>query len=444
MRSLPAFRLRGGFGGPSTASAPQSFTCDDQTEFLADYFEDHAEAKDLPFGADKAMRRKAAALVNTVFETIRNYQVAVVVIERDSNLEAVCRIFETINSTATRLTTFDLAVARFFSTDGGLDLREAYDQSLSKHHQLKRFEVDGERVMQVLALWRALDEGQYVEATRSAILGLPKAFIDARWDSAVASLDSAYAWAEAHGALPRWAPQEGILVALAAFFGLSATPAWRARQTGFDATLERWFFAKLLQQGARQAANYKTAQDLAALMEWQKGGQLVPSPVDLTTDDIIGLTKSDVRYRTMHAILMLRSKVDLLTGDQLGADAEDHHIFPASFEKKHHLTRSRLESIANKLLVSPATNRRLSDDPPAKYMSELRSEVLGAGTTERVSERLAWGALPPTIQDAKYADRYDVSRFAFLKERANLLRSLVAQILGDALRDASVVDGDDE
>ena len=49
-----------------------------------------------------------------VFEAIRKFSIPFVALDNDAPLESVCRVFETINSTGTRLTTFDLAVARYY------------------------------------------------------------------------------------------------------------------------------------------------------------------------------------------------------------------------------------------------------------------------------------------------------------------------------------------
>ncbi len=88
--------------------------------------EEYFETNDEDLRGDRPRQREASARVNSIFETIRNYQVPYVVIDRSESLEAICRIFETINSTGTRLTTFDLAVARFFPEP---DLQSLLDES---------------------------------------------------------------------------------------------------------------------------------------------------------------------------------------------------------------------------------------------------------------------------------------------------------------------------
>ena len=113
--------------------------------FLTEYIEDSGDFTHL----ERSEQRKLAASIKGVFEKIRKFQLPFITLQADQKLEAVCRIFETINSTGTRLTTFDLAVARYFPEP---DLRRLWSASLERFDILRLFEVDGERVLQLLVI----------------------------------------------------------------------------------------------------------------------------------------------------------------------------------------------------------------------------------------------------------------------------------------------------
>ncbi|WP_275669302.1 DUF262 domain-containing protein [Thermus scotoductus] len=87
----------------------------EEQQYVIKYFLKHLQEE------ERAMQ--AIQKVHRVFETIRNYQVPYILLEGQEGVEAICRIFETINSTGTRLTTFDLAVARYFPYP---DLRDLF------------------------------------------------------------------------------------------------------------------------------------------------------------------------------------------------------------------------------------------------------------------------------------------------------------------------------
>ena len=119
--------------------------------FVSEYIQDSGDFDDY----DRNRQREAIADINGTFEVMRNYEIPVVTLEQDQGIEAICRVFETINSTGTRLSTFDLAVARFFPDP---DLRELWEQTLADYPILRQFGVSGERVLQVLYLVIATEE----------------------------------------------------------------------------------------------------------------------------------------------------------------------------------------------------------------------------------------------------------------------------------------------
>lgn len=114
----------------------------EEQKYVIDYFLSF-------FGHERDKAMLAIQKVNRIFETIRNYEVPYILLEGQEGIEAICRIFETINSTGTRLTTFDLAVARYFPDP---DLRDMYESARASHPVLSDFEVDGERILQTIVL----------------------------------------------------------------------------------------------------------------------------------------------------------------------------------------------------------------------------------------------------------------------------------------------------
>ena len=175
--------------------------------YVSEYIEDSGDFPN--FADNRTEARKAAARIKGVFETMRNYEVPVVTLERDSGIESVCRIFETINSTGTRLTTFDLAVARFYPEP---DLRKLWEDTLEQHSILKDFAVDGERVLQVLYLVTSARHGRYPDPTRSHLLGLTDGGeLRDEWDKSSMALAETYKWARGYGARPETLPSENVL-----------------------------------------------------------------------------------------------------------------------------------------------------------------------------------------------------------------------------------------
>jgi hypothetical protein len=404
---------------------------------VQEYFFDQGQPKDR---AEREERFKAAAKVSGYFETIRNFQVPLVIIDRSDSTEAICRIFETINSTGTRLTTFDLAVARYFPNP---DLQQLWSDVQDKYPMLRQFEVEGERLLQVIALLDGHESKQYVEVTRGALLALDRRSIERRWEVAAKALADAYSWVEQHGSVPGLLANEALLVPLAFFFA-QLTEAWKHRHPGYADFLARWYFANILQQGARQASNYRVAVATGQLRSWLDGdGEPEIPEVVLRPSDVISLSKTDNRYRALHALLRWSAPNDLWTGEPLRfEEVEDHHIFPAASAKRNGLQRKYLDSIANRVLVSTATNRRLSDRLPDDYLTSLLQQADKAGTGTVKRDMLAKACIPLNTS-------FSTDNCAkFLEARASLLVDMCQRLIGDQFRSTGALeptpDADDE
>lgn len=395
--------------------------------------EEYFESGEDSLRGDRPSQRRASAKVNRVFETVRNYQLPLVIIDRGDSTEAICRIFETINSTGTRLTTFDLAVARFFPQP---DLHKLWQESRAEYPVLTRFSAEGERVLQIVALLVAYETKTYLEATRGTLLTLSRDQIATRWAEAAAALAQAYEWVEARGAVPNMLANDALLVPLAFFLSV-VTDDWKHQHPGYGAILERWYFASSLEQGARQASNYRVAQAAGALRTWLTDGNTpdVPS-VGLAPEELLRLAKSDNRYRAIHSILRWKGGRDLWTEEPLKSDdVEDHHLFPAALAKRVSIPKRHLDSIANKLPVSTATNRKLSDRLPRDYIGTLLREAQRNGTFAAKIEMLQAACIPVHDTVDGIESQFDQTRAGeFFQARSKLILERLRSILGDALR----------
>jgi len=363
---------------------------------------------------------------------MRNYQIPLVIVDRGDSTEAICRIFETINSTGTRLTTFDLAVARFFPSP---DLHNLWQQSKAKHAVLERFSAEGERVLQVVAIDSGYEQRTYVEPTRGTLLNLTGADIAARWEECGDALAQALSWVEMHGAAPGLLSNDALLVPLAYFLG-KVTNQWKALNPSYNTILERWYFSHSLQQGARQASNYKIGQTVSALHKWLTEGVLPDMPtVRMSRTEVLRLAKTDARYQAILSLLRWKSGNDLWTEDLLKSDdVEDHHIFPAALAKRDRVSRRLLDSVANRLLVSRATNRNLSDRLPRDYIGKLLRDAEKTGTLGAKIDQLRSACIPADSSIDAFLNLLEPDNLErFLERRAELILDRIGLVLGDSL-----------
>lgn len=253
--------------------------------FISQYIEDSGDFPE--FENDRTSARQAAARVKGIFETIRKYSIPFVALDNDAPLESVCRVFETINSTGTKLTTFDLAVARYYPEP---DLKEFLDNSKESYPILAKYEIDGERILQILSLYRLRQDNKFPEATRSELLSLDAKFIDQYWNTAAECLSEVSTWVQRLGATPKTQPPHGTLVSIAAtlmcFPGGISNPE-------FSSVLRKRYFCTTLAANPSPVHNYKVGDDFRRFSDFLEKGTAIAYPrVFFTFNDLI-----DIKHR---------------------------------------------------------------------------------------------------------------------------------------------------
>ena len=414
----------------------------DQTKadiYVSEYMEDSGDFPE--FDRNRAAARRAAAFIKGIFETIRNYKVPVVTLDRDRGVESICRVFETINSTGTRLRTFDLAVARFFPEP---DLRKLWEDALERYPILENFEVDGERVLQVLCLVLAGREDQYPEPSRNNQLALGPDAINREWTRSSEALAITYQWAQAQGARPETLPNHNVLVALAGVRSLFSSEDLSREIWPDNDFIRRWYFSKVIQAGASQASNYRIGQDFSALRRYIKEGiQPHPEEVVLNLDIILKIKPSDVRYKSLQNVFATTIRQDLISGGNINSESKlhDHHIYPRNAHKKYDLPPRMLDSICNRIPILATSNQSLNEGYPQEYFKRLADQARAQGTLDGLQRRLRDCMIPGNPGEMAWSDSFAIDKFEeFCRRRAELIVSRVREIIGESLKVSSLSD----
>jgi hypothetical protein len=325
-------------------------------------------------------------------------------------------------------------VARYYPKP---DLKAFLDTSTEKYPILVDYEIDGERVLQILSLYNLRMTNKFPEATRSVLLSLDAAFIPDHWETAIDRLAETCDWIQKLGATPKTQPPQGTLVSIAAtlmcFPGSLGNPE-------FSSTLRKWYFCTTLAANPSPANNYKIGDDFRKFCNFLEQGMPVPYPrVYFTEEDLIDIKHiTDSRYKAIQALMRTTVREDLLTGNSLGANLEDHHIFPYSLNKSG-VSKHRLNSIVNRIIVSQETNRRISNLNPDKYLADLVKRHISEGNTGDLDRRLTNCFIPYLSGDPEFIHKFSKDRFdSFLADRANMVLKRIRDVVGDAWQASAV------
>jgi hypothetical protein len=304
----------------------------------------------------------------------RGYDIPAVTLKQERvPLQALAKIFETINRTGVRLDTFDLMVAKLFPH--GFFLRDEWQAVLDRHEGFGRFRIDGLEALRLIALrehLRQRDAEQRISVKgirQSDVLNLTPDVVKAEWEGATEALQKALDFFLERGVVRRQLiPAPAMLLPLADILWSGST------RPGFEMDLQRWFWASAFSQTYAQGANTQVVADARALRAWGTDELAVPAAVSsfsVDRDDLLDeRRRNEMLTRGLSALLVARDARDWITDERLKdvpleVDLEYHHVFPDKYLVDRGIDP---HIVSNYAVLTKSTNAALRNDPPADVL----------------------------------------------------------------------------
>ncbi len=121
--------------------------------------------------------------INTQWvKAIEDYRFPVVTLSNETQSDALCTIFETLNRTGVKLSVFELLTARFWPQN--INLRALWEKAREEYSILEDFDVDPYYVLQAISL--ACRKAP--SCKRSDVLNLETVDIETWWNPVIAGL----------------------------------------------------------------------------------------------------------------------------------------------------------------------------------------------------------------------------------------------------------------
>ena len=322
-----------------------------------------------------------------------NYQIPTIRLAKATPKEAVCQVFEKVNTGGVTLTVFELLTATFAAADGCFRLRDDWDaraRKLGEYRLLKRFPATG--FLQIVSLLTTYQRRRERLAENSEHESLPAVSCKRR-DVLRMALDDYRAWAdtavEGLKRAVRFLHEERIfrlenlpyatqLVPLGAIMGVLGDKA-----DGYSGRkrLKRWFWCGALGEMYGGSVETRFAIDIQDCVAWIEDDGDPPRTVQAAqfqADRLLTLrTRRSAAYKAVHALQLQRGSQDLRTGIPIDVHAyfdlavDIHHVFPVSWCKKNNIDGGDADSVVNKTALGYKTNRAIGGSAPSEYLRRL-------------------------------------------------------------------------
>ena len=372
--------------------------------------------------ANKSVRDEFRTFKKQVLENFKYYRVPVIALDRSTSKEAVCVVFEKVNTGGKPLDAFELVTAMYAAA--GHELRKDWygaGATLGRQGRLAETlrapgeksgviaEVSNTDFLQAVSLFYTRDRRRAAEASgkqgkelptvtgnRQALLGLP---LDEykKYEKAV---ESGFVKAAKFLHMQRIyrirdLPYQSQIVPLAAILA-DIGDAWEHEAN--RAKLAQWFWNGVFGELYGSAVESRSARDFMQVPPWLQGGP-EPSTVAEATFRAERLKTMRMRlsaaYKGMNALLMKAGALDFRSGQEFdhtvyfGENVDIHHIFPQDWCKKKGISPKVYDSIINKTPLAFKTNRAIGGVAPSEYLAKLergsdRAPAIDAATLDRL------------------------------------------------------------
>jgi hypothetical protein len=337
-----------------------------------------------------------------IIKGFTSYQLPVIVMKKENPKEAVCQVFEKVNTGGVSLTVFELLTASFASEE--FDLKDDWEKIKLKLSEFKPLKATSntdliqsitlfatyQRRLEQIALGKT-ENLPAVSAKRKEMLNLQledylkhrdkivKGFIKA---AKILTENSIYSARD----LP-YTTQLIPLAAILAHFGDEID------NVGHKHKLMQWFWCGVFGELYGGANETRYALDVLQVIDWIAFGKDEPKTVFEASFSPSRLqtlrTRNSAAYKGIYALILSNNAKDWLSASDITVSTyfsesiDVHHIFPVAWCTKtdNAIPRNDFDSIINKTPLSGRTNRIVSGDAPSKYLNRLREK---AGVGEEV------------------------------------------------------------
>lgn len=385
-----------------------------------------------------------------VINNYSHYDVPVIEMKKENSKEAVCQVFEKVNTGGVSLTVFELLTATYAAS--GFDLKHDWEEIKAKFSKAKVLKLTSNtdiiQAVTLLSTYKKRGEAQKsgvepeklpaVSAKRKNMLELKvedyKVYREVIVDG---FLTAAKILVDNHIFSARDLPYTTQLIPMSAIIAVLGDSI---NNLGIKRRLMRWFWCGVFGELYGSANETRYAQDIQQVVDWvindgnepQTIYEAIFSPTRLNTLR----SRNSAAYKGIYALLMDENTKDWLSGSKIDnmtyfdESIDIHHIFPKHWCEKNHIPRTDFDTIVNKTPLSKGTNIFVGGEAPSKYL--VRLEKRAEATTEDINDLLCTHLINPSI--IRTDDFY-----SFIADRKEQILKRIEQATGKSIvRDAAI------
>ncbi len=325
---------------------------------------------------------------------ISGYNIPLIKLFKETPKEAVCQVFEKVNTGGVTLTVFELLTATFAADN--FNLREDWNERvkiLKQYKVLKTLQSDD--FLQAISLLAS--RKRRLEAVKTGLD--PKkapAITCKRKDLLKMELSEYKEWADAvtQGFLKavkfihlqrifeaRDLPYRTQLIPLASILTVLGE---KADNDGVRSKIAQWYWCGVFGEIYGGTTETRFGKDVPEVINWIEGGDEPDTITDanFSPNRLHSLrTRNSAAYKGLYALLIKDGGLDFRTGEEIthqlyfDESIDIHHIFPQKYCKENGIDAKQCDCVINKTGISSKTNRIIGGNAPSIYLDRLKKRA---------------------------------------------------------------------
>ncbi|KJY35454.1 MULTISPECIES: GmrSD restriction endonuclease domain-containing protein [unclassified Streptomyces] len=383
------------------------------------------------------------------------YHVPVIELGKATERQAVCQVFEKVNTGGVTLTVFELLTATYAADE--FDLRDHWERVCRAAWQAPEYRIlrevsntDFLQAVTLLATYRRRvaeaahvteeDRLPRVGCKRKDMLALSLKDYEEHAPAVVEGFKKAAKFLhQQHFFDTKFLPYGTQLIPLAAVLAAAGSTAEPA---GAQRKLARWYWCGVFGELYGGSTETRFSQDLPDVVEWIRGSGQEPRTItaaQFAPGRLLTLrTRQSAAYKGIYALLLKAGAADWRTGepvkvtDYFDEAVDIHHVFPKAWCEQNGFKPEVYNSIVNKTPLTARTNRIIGSQAPSAYLAQLaKTAEIGP---EELDAHVRTHVAGPALMRSDDFDGF------FAARKAALLAAISAEmgkaILTDAESDA--------
>lgn len=389
---------------------------------------------------DKAFMEKYKQFRTQVIDTIVGYKLPVITLGKETPREAVCKVFENVNTGGVPLTVFELVTATFATYDFDLrkDWIECRDKIRGKGETLNTDVMEGvdeTSFLTAITLYTTYLSDKMTTCKKKDVLALN--FDDYKKNRDI--LLEGYKMArkflfQQYVFRKRDLPYTTQLIPLSAICAVIGTATFNLPST--QKILAKWFWCGIMGEmygGANETRYATDIEDVVAEIQGKESQNRTINAAYFSATRLLSLqTRNSAAYKGIMALVYREQCRDFMQGitmdivKSMDESPDIHHIFPEAYCKKMGLDKSKWNSIVNKTPLLPASNRQIGGDAPSVYSGNImkKAEIDEAELRFRIESHLV-------NYDYLIADDFD----HYFIARAKAILKVIEAAMGKTIAD---------